>query len=120
MAAKKEKHVKVVETFEKETDLIDQALSVTKPRPTREEELTSLGFIILKAGIERLIRVNRDWIVYGEGEAWIVVEGGKESHYKEVITLDELESVCGTEHDGGCAGSVRYARFVTSGRIAVK
>lgn len=110
-----------VEVIEKEApNLLDQALNATRPVPSREEELVSLGFKILKAGVEKIIRVNRDWIVYGEDEAWIVIMNTKEKTYMEVVILDEMQSLCGEEPGSGCGGGSRFARFITMGRVAVK
>lgn len=102
-----------------EPSILEEVISKTKiPEP----EPIPKGYKELPAGVKRTVRINRDWIMYGMGEPYIVVENKKEIQYRDVIFRALPKLKCGKkEVRGGCSiSTTRFANMETDGALWVK
>lgn len=119
MAAKKK--AEVIELERRPLGLLDQIIE-SQRIPLDRLEIPE-GHTLLPGGVLRLIRVNRQWIAYGQGKPYIVVEDGREQQYAKVVFLGavELTMTCGVKHvpDGCGSREERTAAVQSRGPLAV-
>ena len=96
--------------------------ATSRKRASAKKKVTTAlpdGYTLLEGGIERKIRVNRKWILYGHGKPIRVFEGNKAAvEYTDVIVQEQC-SFQAERRANGCSLS-RSVCLTTKSPLAVK
>ncbi len=99
--------------------LLDKVLEQAERKPVSR---VPAGFAVLARGVLRKIRVNRNWIVYGDGRPFIIVGPDNiEEFYAEVVLVQGARMACHAARAVGCGPSNSGTAHVeTEGELWVR